>query len=82
MRVTALFVIGAFALASCVGAPAGPIGYPPISQAQGPQPAQQIVAYGSHCSAGFYQCPLAQMLPLGAPCSCPGIGAPSFGNVQ
>jgi hypothetical protein len=76
----------------------GPIaytpGYPPnpaytqpgVSQGQGyappaAAPAQQV-AYSGNCYAGVYQCVLPQSLPLGAPCSCPGLGAPSYGNVR
>ncbi len=84
-------------LGGCVGAPA-PVayapGYPPApvygapgySQGQGyappaGAPAQQV-AYSGTCYAGIYQCVLPQGLPLGAPCSCPGLGAPSYGNVR
>ncbi len=65
-------------LAGCVGAPA-PYAGPPAGYGQGPR---GPVAYGSTCSAGVYTCALAQNLPLGAPCSCPGLGAPSYGNVR
>ena len=77
---------------------AGPIaytpGYPPnpaygvpgYSQGQGYAPpasaSPQQVAYSGNCYAGVYQCVLPQGLPLGAPCSCPGLGAPSYGNVR
>ncbi len=60
-------------LAGCVGAPA-PVAYSPA-------PGQQV-AYSGNCYAGVYSCVLPQQMPLGAPCSCPGLGAPSFGNVR
>jgi hypothetical protein len=67
-------------LAGCVGAPTsyGP-GYGPPGYAQRPG---GPVAYGATCSAGVYTCALAQGRPLGTPCSCPGLGAPSYGNVR
>ena len=51
----------------------GCIAYVPIDTA-----AVQVA--GSTCYAGFYICPAAG--PVGAPCSCPGIGAPSFGVIR
>ncbi len=36
---------------------------------------------GTTCSAGAYVCPVAPG-PVGAQCSCPGLGAPSFGTIQ
>jgi hypothetical protein len=84
-------------VAGCVGAPApGPVAYQPgvnpvyatpgYSQGTGyaqPLPPQaQQVAYGFRCYAGVYTCELPQQLPAGAPCSCPGLGAPSYGNVR
>ena len=49
-------------------------------------PAQQSVAaapgYGYTCYAGVYVCRLPQQIPSGTQCSCPGIGAPSFGTVH
>lgn len=38
--------------------------------------------YGYTCYAGVYVCRLPQQLPAGTQCSCPGIGAPSFGTVR
>ncbi len=95
MRVLARFAasVAMLALAGCVGAPAGsPVaGYPPAPgygqppiYAPGPNdsvPAQQV-ALGGRCYAGIYACALPQALPVGAQCSCPGLGAPSFGNVR
>ncbi len=59
---------GLLALAGCVGA-------------AGPQ-AATAPGYGYSCSAGVYACQLPEQLPLGAQCSCPGLGAPSYGNVR
>jgi len=36
---------------------------------------------GTTCSAGAYVCAAAPG-PIGAQCSCPGLGAPSFGVIQ
>ncbi len=36
---------------------------------------------GSTCAAGFYVCQVP-LGPLGAQCSCPGLGAPSFGVIR
>ena len=38
--------------------------------------------YGTYCAAGAYQCQLAQSGPVGAPCACPGLGAPSYGVIR
>ncbi len=54
-------------LAGCEGAPA----------AEG----EGASGYGYVCHAGFYQCTLPQQVPLGSRCSCPGLGAPSYGRV-
>ncbi len=65
-------------LAGCVGAPApAPVAYSPA-----PGAPVQPVAYSGNCYAGVYSCVLPQQMPLGAPCSCPGLGAPSYGNVR
>jgi len=36
---------------------------------------------GVVCHAGAYTCRLPAPGPLGAPCSCPGLGAPSYGTI-
>ncbi len=56
-------------LAGCEGSP----------QAIG---AQVASGYGYVCAAGIYQCRLPEQVPIGSRCSCPGLGAPSFGTVQ
>jgi hypothetical protein len=38
--------------------------------------------YGGTCYAGAYTCAASPNLPPGSQCSCPGIGAPSYGTVQ
>ena len=82
--------VGAPAPAPVVYAPPGAVNpaysAPGYSQGTGyappvGAPAQQV-AYGATCYAGVYTCALPQGLPLGAPCSCPGLGAPSYGNVR
>ncbi len=42
----------------------------------------QQVAYGSTCYAGVYVCAAPGNTPVNAGCSCPGIGAPSYGVVR
>ncbi|MEJ0048341.1 MAG: hypothetical protein WDN04_21105 [Rhodospirillales bacterium] len=68
-----------------------PAGYPqPAPQASGtaqaqpqhPAQSQAPVVYGSMCYAGVYSCPAAAKSPVGGVCSCPGLGAPSFGTVN
>jgi hypothetical protein len=54
------------ALAGCVGAPA----------------VVQPTGYGTTCYAGTYVCQLGAQIPVGSQCTCPGIGAPSFGAVR
>ena len=51
--------------------------------APGPTPpGMQVVGYGYTCKAGIYTCKMPTQVPLGNPCSCPGIGAASYGNVH
>lgn len=40
------------------------------------------VMLSQSCLAGFYQCVLPQPSQVGTPCSCPGLGAPSYGTVR
>ena len=54
-------------LSGCEGAPAADSG--------------AAAGYGYVCHAGFYQCTLPAQYPLGSRCSCPGLGAPSYGRV-
>lgn len=65
--VAALALLGA--LGGCVGV-AAPVGAPVAS------------GYGFTCYAGFYTCTLPAQGPVGSPCSCPGIGAPSYGTIR
>ncbi len=41
-----------------------------------------VVAIGYQCYAGAYICNLPAPGPIGTGCSCPGLGAPSFGVVR
>ena len=77
------------ALAGCTGAPdllaPPPVAYapvvaPPLYEPEAPAPA--LIAYGSSCRAGFYQCLLPVAGPIGSQCSCPGLGGPSYGVVR
>ena len=54
-------------LSGCEGAPAAESG--------------AASGYGYVCHAGFYQCTLPAQYPLASRCSCPGLGAPSYGRV-
>lgn len=39
-------------------------------------------AMGRQCEAGIYSCTLPRAAALGSRCSCPGLGAPSYGVVH
>jgi hypothetical protein len=63
-----------------------PVYYPP-PVAYSPPPAYGSVPgyggdYGGICYAGAYTCAAPPNAPAGSPCSCPGIGAPSYGTVR
>ena len=83
----ALTLLGA--LAGCVGV-APPVVVQPAPYAVAPAPIMEsltppnvpLVAYGSACYAGAYQCQLRASLPIGSECACPGLGAPSYGVVR
>jgi hypothetical protein len=62
--------LGALGLAGCEVAP-------PPGGSPGAAP-----GYGYTCYAGVYVCHTQTQLPVGSPCSCPGLGAPSYGRVQ
>jgi hypothetical protein len=53
---------------------------PPQQQADAGQGGQ--VAYGATCYAGVYVCPAPSSTAIGAGCSCPALGAPSYGTVH
>ena len=59
-------IAAAAALAGCTGV-AAPV---------------QSTGYGYTCFAGAYQCRLGGQLPVGTECTCPGVGAPSYGTVR
>ena len=63
-----VLAFGILALGGCVAAP------------EPPPPGMMFLS--QTCFAGFYQCILSQPGPQGAPCSCPGLGAPSFGTIR
>ncbi len=81
------------ALAGCTGAaaPAGPAPYAspvasPYSTPYAVPGSSYLVPtpppYGSMCYAGPYVCRMQASAPLGASCTCPGLGAPSYGQVR
>lgn len=47
-----------------------------------PPDTKSPAGYGQKCKAGIYSCRTPYAVPLGSPCSCPGLGAPSYGNVH
>lgn len=47
-----------------------------------PSGTAEAIPYGATCYAGFYTCALPNSLPIGSGCSCPGLGAPSYGTVR
>ncbi len=60
-------------------------GYPAYAAppaAPAPQMSRADVPYGATCRAGVYSCAAPAQTPVGSGCSCPGIGAPSYGAVQ
>lgn len=75
------------ALAGCYSVPGaiGPMPYVPASPvlgAGGTASAGQVVGYaGTSCHAGFYICQVPAAT-VGTQCSCPGLGAPSFGTIR
>lgn len=62
-----------FGAAALVVALSGCVGAPEVVQPTG---------YGATCYAGAYTCQLGAQHPMGSQCSCPGLGAPSFGAVR
>ncbi len=59
--------------------------YPPPAAPAPAQPQAQgsgKIAYGASCFAGVYQCAAPAYSPIGQGCTCPGLGAPSYGTVQ
>lgn len=53
----------------------GPLGYPT-------QRSRPAVPYSAMCYAGVYTCQLPVAGPVGSGCSCPGLGAPSYGQIR
>lgn len=66
MRRMAGAIAAVAALAGCAGQAA------PVSSG----------GYGYTCYAGAYMCRLAAQYPVGTQCTCPGLGAPSYGVVR
>ena len=64
-----VLAVSVLALGGCVAAP---LPSPPPGQAY----------FSAQCSAGFYTCVLPTPGQVGTPCSCPGLGAPSFGTIR
>ena len=76
--VRALALLAILAAAACAPvSPYGPALGMPVATTGAP-----AQAYGTFCAAGAYQCQLAQTGPIGSPCACPGIGAPSYGVIR
>jgi hypothetical protein len=70
-----LEICGAFAvlvsLSGCYGVPGSPT-----------SPALSVGTEGGTCYAGNYVCPLSVPGTRGTTCSCPGLGAPSYGIIN
>lgn len=71
-------------LAGCAGAPttdhpivAGGVAPNAVTATGAP-----VVAVGYQCYAGAYVCNLPAPGPVGTGCSCPGLGAPSYGTIR
>ncbi len=58
---------------------AGCTGVPTTDQ---PVAAATPTAIGYKCYAGAYVCNLPAPGPVGTGCSCPGLGAPSYGAIR
>jgi hypothetical protein len=75
-------------LPGCTGVAAPVAGPAPVSYASPPPAAYSspayppAVAYGATCYAGAYTCRMPASGPIGTSCSCPGLGAPSFGTIR
>ena len=75
------------ALGGCYSNPdaIGPVPYAPTSPVLGaagtPQQGQVVGYVGTTCKAGFYICQVPPG-PVGTQCACPGLGAPSYGNIR
>jgi len=55
----------------------------PVPQAnQKPSQSPAPVAYGATCYAGAYVCAAPGATPVGSVCTCPALGAPSYGRVN
>ena len=67
LRLALGLILGGLPLGGCV------VEVPPGGSASG---------YGYTCYAGVYTCPVPQQVAVGTRCSCPGLGAPSFGTVR
>jgi hypothetical protein len=68
-----LAALGLLALSGCVGTPTAAPGEPVAMAPPG---------LGYTCYAGVYVCRLNVQVPIGSQCSCPGLGAPSYGTVR
>ncbi len=79
-RLAAVCAVGGLT-AGCVGVAAPvtqPVGYGPAAPVYAPA----SITYGGQCFAGPYRCRLSAIGPIGNPCTCPGIGAPSYGRIR
>ncbi|WP_342629079.1 hypothetical protein AAC691_04425 [Nguyenibacter vanlangensis] len=59
-----------------------PAGCEGVAQSYPPGEPGVVAGYGYMCQAGVYSCRLPTQVPLGSTCSCPALGAPSWGNVH
>ena len=68
-------------LVGCVAYPV-PVAYPAPGYAPAPLDGRGVAGYvGTTCSAGAYVCQVPPG-PLGSECSCPALGAPSYGVIR
>ena len=75
-----LTLLGVLPLGGCYVAPGAiaPFGAP-VGTVYAPLRSGEYA--GATCAAGAYVCQVPPG-PLGAQCSCPGLGAPSFGVIR
>jgi hypothetical protein len=74
LRVLALLFLGLLSLAGCSGTATA------VAPARGE--VSRSGPGGITCHAGTYVCQLPAYGPIDAPCSCPGLGAPSYGTIR
>lgn len=86
MRATLRLAAAAGLLSTLAGCYGAPVTDQPVAAGTVPNAVSAngapVVAVGNQCYAGAYICNLPQPGPIGTGCSCPGLGAPSYGTIR